>query len=47
MPVSSAIAYGNATTNLQLKPAAEPKTQPPANNLGSRSSRDSFPSSSN
>jgi hypothetical protein len=47
MAVSSALACDKPTTNLQQKPDAEPKKGFSAINAGSRSSRASFPSSSN
>jgi hypothetical protein len=47
MAVLSAFACGKPTTNLQLKPAAEPKKGVSTINAGRRSSRVSFSSSSN
>jgi hypothetical protein len=47
MAVSSVLACGKPTTNLQFKPDAEPKKGDSTINAGSRSSRAVFPSSSN
>jgi hypothetical protein len=47
MAVSSALACGKPTTNLQPEPDAEPKKGDSAISAGSRSSRADFPSSSN
>jgi hypothetical protein len=47
MAVSSAIACGKPTTNLQPKPDADDKTAVSTFCAGRRSSRAGFPSSSN